>query len=111
LPGLPRVLAEPDAHRSAVLRGGLDPQFLDIARIGAPAHHVQQPIAAVPVAAEFDGDRPIGVVELGLFGGGEIPIADDVVEVRRHLVDDRAPLALCCRQAAVAPAGVTLRLC
>jgi len=38
-------------------------------------------------------DRRIGVVELGLFGCGEIPIADDVVELRRHLIDNGAPLA------------------
>jgi hypothetical protein len=31
-----------------------------------------------------DADRPIGVVELGLFGGGEIPIADNVVKVRNR---------------------------
>ena len=56
------------------LRGGVEQQFLDVARVGASAHHVQEPIAAVPVAAELDADPPIGVVELGLFGGGEIPI-------------------------------------
>jgi len=39
-------------------------------------------------------DRRIGVVELGLFGCGEIPIADDVVELRRHLIDNGAPLYL-----------------
>jgi hypothetical protein len=43
--------------------------------------------------AEFDANRPIGVIELGLFGGGEIPVADDV-EVRRGFVDDGAPLPL-----------------
>src|SRR5215472_15273679 len=37
--------------------------------------------------------RPIGVVELGLFGGGKIPIAHNV-ELRRDLVDDGTPLAL-----------------
>jgi hypothetical protein len=36
---------------------------------------------------------PIGIVALGLFGGGEIPIAHEI-EVGRHLVDDGAPLAL-----------------
>ena len=35
----------------------------------------------------------IRVVELGLFGSGEIPIADDV-EVRRERVDDGTPLPL-----------------
>jgi len=94
LTGLPRILAEPDADLFAVLRRGVDQQSLDIARVGAPAHHVQQPIAPISIAAEFDADRPIGVVELGLFGGGEIPIADNVVKVRRDLVDDGAPLAL-----------------
>ena len=32
-------------------------------------------------------------VELGFFGGGEIPIADNV-EIRRNLVDDGTPLPL-----------------
>jgi hypothetical protein len=45
---------------------------------------------AVAIAAELDADSPIGVVELGLFGGGEIPVADDE-EVRRDLVDDGTP--------------------
>src|ERR1700732_3865264 len=49
--------------------------------------------AAALIAAELDADRPIGVVELGLFGGGEIPIADDV-EVGRDFVDDGTPLPL-----------------
>jgi hypothetical protein len=43
------------------------------------------------IAAELDADRPIGVVELGLFGRGEIPIAGDV-EIGRDLVDDGTPL-------------------
>jgi hypothetical protein len=30
-------------------------------------------VAAASIAAELDADRPIGVVELGLFGDGEIP--------------------------------------
>src|SRR5215472_7837534 len=93
LTGLPRILAEPDADPFAVLRRGVEQQSLDIARVGASAHHVQEPIAAVSIAAEFDADRPIRVVELGLFGGGEIPIADNVIKVRRDLVDDGAPLA------------------
>jgi hypothetical protein len=42
-------------------------------------------------AAELDADRPIGVVELRLFGGGEIPIADHI-EIRRDLVGDGTPL-------------------
>src|SRR5215472_16209145 len=94
LAGLPRILAEPDADPLAVSRGGIEQQSLDVTRIGALAHHVEKPVAAVPVAAEFDADGPIRVVELGLFGGGEIPIADNVVKVRRDLIDHRAPLAL-----------------
>src|SRR5215831_12297213 len=68
LAGLPRVLAKPNADPLAVLHCGIEQQSFDIARVGAPAHHVQQPIAAAPVAAELDTDRPIGVVVLGLFG-------------------------------------------
>src|SRR5215470_4414987 len=93
LAGLPRILAEPDADPLAVLHGGIEQQSLDVTRIGALAHHVDKPVAAAPVAAEFDADGPIGVVELGLFGGGEIPIADNVVKVRRDLIDDGAPFA------------------
>src|SRR5882672_6210533 len=52
-----------------------------------------RPRTAVPIAAELDADGPIGVVELGLFGGGEIPIPDDV-EIRRGLVDDGTPFPL-----------------
>jgi hypothetical protein len=59
-------------------------------RVGARPHHIQQPIAAAPVAAELDADGPIRVVELGFFGGGEIPIADDV-EIGRSLVDNGTP--------------------
>jgi hypothetical protein len=43
--------------------------------------------------AELDADRPIGVVELGLFGCREIPIADDI-EVGRDRVGDITPLPL-----------------
>jgi len=93
LPGLPRILAEPDADRFPVLCGGIDQQSLDIAWVGPPPHHVEEPIAAVLIAAELDADRPIGVVELGLFGRGEIPITDDA-QVRRHFVDDGTPLPL-----------------
>jgi hypothetical protein len=87
LAGLPRILAGPDADLFAVLRRGIQQQPVDVARVGPPAHHIEQPIAAVLIAAELDADSPIGVVELGLFGGGEIPIADDI-EVRWNLVDD-----------------------
>jgi len=52
------------------------------ARIYPRAHHIEEPIAAVPIAAELDADRPVGVVELGLFRRGEIPIANDI-EIRR----------------------------
>src|SRR5205085_8249295 len=91
LAGLPRILAEPDADPVAVLRGGIEQQSVDIARVGPPAHHIQEPVAAALVAAELDADRPIGVVELGLFRGGEIPVTNHV-EVRRDLVDNGAPL-------------------
>ena len=79
--------------RFAVLCRGIEQQSLDVARVGPRAHHIQKPVAAVLVAAELDADGPIGVVELGLFGRGEIPIADDI-EVRRDLVDDGTPLPL-----------------
>jgi hypothetical protein len=88
--GLSRVLAEADLDPVAVLRGGIEQQSFDITRVDPPAHHIQQPKTAVLVAAELDADRPIGVVELGLFGGGEIPAADHV-EVGRSLVDDGTP--------------------
>src|SRR5712671_6102527 len=95
LAGLPRILAEPDADPIAVLRGDIEQQSVDVARVGPPAHHIQKPIATVLIiiAAELDADGPIGVVELGLFGRGEIPITDNV-EVRRDLVDDGTPLPL-----------------
>src|SRR6516162_5620046 len=60
---------------------------------GSCPHHIQQPIAAAPIATELDADGPIRVVEFGFFGGGEIPIADDV-EIRRSLVDNGTPLPL-----------------
>src|SRR5262249_1990051 len=53
LAGLPRILAEPDAHPIAVLRSSREQQSFDVARIGAPAHHVQDPIAATSIAAEL----------------------------------------------------------
>ena len=56
----------------------------------ARADHIQQPVTAVFVPTELDADRPIGVVELGFFGGGEIPVADDV-KVGRDRVNDRTP--------------------
>src|SRR5438477_2705434 len=64
LPGLPRILAEPDGDPFAVLRGGIEQQAVDVARVGPPMHHIQQPVAAIPVAAELDAYGPIGVVEL-----------------------------------------------
>src|ERR1700736_3220072 len=51
LPGLPWILAEPDLDALAVLGGDIEQQSLDVARIGPPAHHIQQPIAAIPIAA------------------------------------------------------------
>src|SRR6202035_3942634 len=74
LAGLPRILAEPDADPCAVLLGGIEQQAIDVARVGPPAHDIQEPITAVLIATELDTDRPIGVVELGLFGRGQIPI-------------------------------------
>src|SRR5262249_32402942 len=93
LAGLPRILAEPNADPFAVLRGDIAQQFVDISRVGPPAHHIEQPISAVLIAAELDADGPIGVVELRFFGRGEIPVADDI-EIRRNLVDDGTPLPL-----------------
>jgi hypothetical protein len=92
LPACPGSLAEPDVDPIAVLLGGVAQQLLDIARVGPRAHQIEQVVAARPVAAELDPDRPIGIVALGLFGGGEIPIAHDI-EVGRNLVDGGAPLA------------------
>ena len=54
LAGLTWILAEPDAVLVAILGGGIEQQHLDIAWVGPPAHHVQQPIAAALVAAEPD---------------------------------------------------------
>src|SRR5690242_16156626 len=93
LASLPRILAEPDANPIAVMCGGVEQQSLYITRIGPPTHHIEQPIAAVPITAELDANRPIGVVELGLFGGREIPITDDI-EIRGSRVDGGTPLAL-----------------
>src|SRR5882724_10259641 len=93
LAGLPRILAEPDLDALAVLGGGIEQQSLDVARIGPPAHHIQQPVAAIPIAAELDADGPVRVVELGLLGCGEIPIADDI-EIGRDRVDHGTPLPL-----------------
>src|SRR5262249_31153194 len=90
LPGLPRILAEPDLDALAVLSSGIEQQSLDIARSGPRAHHIQQPIAAIPIAAELDADGPVRVVELGLLGRGEIPITNDI-EIGRDLIDDSAP--------------------
>src|SRR6202040_2723091 len=92
LAGLPWILAEPDADFGAVLHRGIEEQFFDVARVSAPAHHIEDPVAAFPVAAELDADRPIRVVELGLFGGREIPVADNL-EVGRDRVQDGTPLA------------------
>src|SRR5712672_2390016 len=93
LAGLPRILAEPDTDPIAVLRGDIEQQSVDVDRVGPPAHHIKEPVAAILIAAELDADGPIGVVELGLFGSGEIPITDNI-EVRRDFVDDGTPLPL-----------------
>ena len=87
LAGLPRVLAESDADLFAIQHGGIEQERIDVARVGSRADHIQQPVAAVLVAAELDADRPVGVVEFGFFGGGEIPVTDDV-KVGRDLVDN-----------------------
>jgi hypothetical protein len=34
--------------------GGVEQQSLDVTRVGPRTHHIQQPVAAVPVAAELD---------------------------------------------------------
>src|SRR5260370_10346063 len=78
LAGLPPILAEPDADPIAVLRGDIEQQSVDVARVGAPAHHIQKPAAAVLIAAEPDPAGPIGVVELGLFGIGETPTTHNI---------------------------------
>jgi hypothetical protein len=90
---LARVLAEPDSDPVAVLRGDIDQQSFDVARVGSRPHHVQKPVAAVLFTPEFDADCPIGVIELGFFSGGEIPIADDI-EVGRDRVNDGTPFPL-----------------
>src|SRR5690349_3275376 len=77
----------------SVLRGRLKQQFLDVARVGSPARHIENPVAAVLVATELDSDRPIGIVELGLFSRRKIPIADNV-PVDWDRVEDSAPLPL-----------------
>src|SRR5215472_16152365 len=61
LAGLPRVLAEPDAHPFAVLRRGLEQQSFDIAGVGAPTHHVEE-----PVAAALSSHNPPGLVICGV---------------------------------------------
>ena len=83
LAGLTRILTKSDLDPLAVPRGGVVQQSLDITRIGSRAQQIEQPIAAIAVAAELDADRPVGVIELGLLGGGEIPISDDVQFCRR----------------------------
>ena len=53
---LSRILAKPDADPFAVLRGSIEQQPLDIARIGPLAHHIQEPIAVTLIATELDAD-------------------------------------------------------
>src|SRR6266446_5124801 len=93
LAGLPRILAETDMDPLAVPRGGIEQQSLDVARICPSAHHIQQPIAAVLIAAELDADSPVRVVELGLLGRGEIPVTNNI-EIGWDLVDDGTPFPL-----------------
>ena len=69
LASLPRILAEPDADPIAVMCGGIEQQSLYITRIGPRTHHIEQPVAAVLVAAELDADRPIGMqMVFGIIG-------------------------------------------
>src|SRR5712671_1256080 len=42
---LSRVLAKPDVDPVAVLRGGIEQQSFDVARVGPPTHHIQKPVA------------------------------------------------------------------
>src|SRR6187397_1857932 len=84
--GLPRILTKTDADPRTVLLGGVAQQALDIARVGPRAHQIEQIVAARSVATELDADGPIGIVELGLFGGGKIPVAHDL-ELGRDLID------------------------
>jgi hypothetical protein len=53
------ILAEPDADPFAVLRRSIEQRPVDVARVGPPARHIEQPIAAVLIAAELDADSPI----------------------------------------------------
>src|SRR5262249_2132396 len=62
LAGLSRILAEPDLDTLAVLSGGIEQQSLDVTRVGSPVHHIEQPVAAIPIATELDADRPIRIV-------------------------------------------------
>src|SRR5467141_1659649 len=93
LAGLPWVLAETDTDPPAIPRRGIEQQSLDVARVRPPAHHIQQPIAAVLVTAELDAHGPVRVVELGLLGSGEIPVTNNI-EIGRDLVDDGTPFPL-----------------
>src|SRR5262245_5282414 len=93
LAGLPWILTEPDLDALAILHGGVEQQSLHVTRVGPPAHHIQQPIAAVLVAAELDAHGPVRVVELGLLGRGEIPVTNNI-EIGRDLVDDGTPFPL-----------------
>jgi len=64
---------------------------MSLAGFHIAGHHIQRPIATAPIVAELDADRPIQIVELGFFGDGEIPIADDV-EIHRSRVDNGTPV-------------------
>ena len=58
-----REAAQRDLDPLAVLRGGIEQQLFDVARVGARPHQIQRPIAAAPIATELDADSP--VAELG----------------------------------------------
>src|SRR5258708_22040855 len=78
LAGLPRILAQPDLDALAVLGSRIEQQSLDVARIGPPAHHIEQPIAAFPIAAELNADGPIRGLHLGLAVGAQVPAPNQV---------------------------------
>src|SRR6516164_3983551 len=93
LTGLSRILAKTDPHSLAIPGRGFEQQSLYIPRVRAGAHHIEQPVSTLVIAAELDADSPIRVIELSLLGGCQIPVAHDL-QIRRDLIDDGTPLAL-----------------
>src|SRR6516162_8204764 len=93
LPGLSRILAKTDPHPLAIPRRGFEQQSLNIPRVRPCAHHIEQPVSTLVIAAEVDADGPIRVIELSLLGGCQIPVAHDL-EIRRDLIDEGTPLPL-----------------